>query len=289
MLQKVYDKLKARQEKYSRYARPSSLLGKSLLYGFAVLVLVFLAVQFFLEIRAAIYMEIAIIVWALIMYLSTKLLDRKARVYRLNADERVVFHTCSILENLSNYFDAKTSELKEEYKKNVLLHTRKLFLTVENNWTIGKFKLAKKVFGDSISELKGNLRTRLIPAIEKGDENTLRHVNGIIYNLAVFSRNPSISDLNNLNESISKKLVLYPSSKISVVTKCSTFLRIHKALRHTLITTILGIICYSVYFLGTNYDLASKDVAFGTAVGLFGILFVGYWQYVKKESVQAAS
>lgn len=100
---------------------------------------------------------------------------------------------------------------------------------------------------------------------------------------ANFLRNPSLSGLSLINESMHSKLVLYPSQKVGFLTRCSKFLRIHKALRHSLVTISLGIGCYFVYFLGIKYDLASKDVTFATAIGLFGILIVGYGQYIKRE------
>jgi len=215
--------------------------------------------------------------------ISTHFLDQKARVYRLNADEQALLRTCSILENLENYFDIQKSELKKEYKKNALLHAKKLLSTVENNWTIGDFKLAREHFGDSIYKFKKNLRNRLIPHLEEEDEPILRGIETVMYNFAQLLHNPSVADLNHINKSIAKRMGSRPPLKESLLAKCSKFLEVHKVLRHALVTIILGIGCYLLYFLGINYDLASNDVVFATAIGLFGILIVGYWQYAKKE------
>ena len=284
-LQNVYEKLKAREKEYQRYARPSYLIAKSFFLGFISILLssVLIGSYFRQTELVQIYLGITIFAWLLFIKVSTDLLDKKARVYRLNADERALFRTCSILENLDNYFDTEKPELKKEYRKNALLNAKNLLSTVENEWTIGDFELARKHFGDSIYKFKKNLRNRLIPHIEEGDESILKGIEQVMYNFAQVLRNPSVSDLNHINKSIAKKMGFRPLPKESPLTKCSNFLKVHKVLRHALVTIILGIGCYFVYFLGINYDLASKDVTFGTAIGLFGILFVGYWQYIKKE------
>lgn len=285
-LQKEYKKLKPREKKYRKYARPSYLIGKSIFWVFISISLAVLSIGSFLKLQIGqvqFYLAVTLFLWLLFIKTSTYFLDKKARVYRLDADEQVTFRICSILENLENYFDSNKSELKKEYKKNALLHATKLLSAIEKYWTIGDFKLARKQFGDSISKLKNNFRNRLIPHMEEEDEQVLKGIEQVMYNLAHFSRNPSVSDLKLINKSIAQRMGSYPSLEKSLLTKCSKFLKVHRALKHTLVTTILGIGCYFLYFLGINYDLASKDVAFATAIGLFGILFVGYWQYTKKE------
>lgn len=286
ILQKEYEKLKPREKKYQKYARPSHLIGKSIFWVFTSIILAVVSIGSFLKLQTQLvqtYLAVAIFSWLSFIKVSTYFLDKKACVYRLNTDEQALLHTCSILENLENYFDSQKSELKKEYKKNTLLNAEKLLSTVESNWTVGDFKLAKKHFGDSIFKLRNNFRNRLIPHIEEGDETILKGIEDVMFNFAQFILNPSVSDLNHLNKTIAKKMGSRPPLKENLLTKCSKFLEIHKVLRHALVTIILGIGCYFVHFLGINYDLASKDVAFATAIGLFGILIVGYWQYTKKE------
>ena len=283
-LQNAYEKLKAREKEYRKYARPSNLFHESYIWALIVCIFAFLTLNVFFNVEIPIiYLPIVAYSWWAFARVSTYFLDKKARVYRLNADERALFRTCSVLENLDNYFDSNKSELKKEHKKNALVGAKKLLSTVENSWAIGDFKLAREHFGDNISKLKINLRNRLVPTIEKGDENSLRYIEGLMLDFAYFLRKPSLSGLSRINESMHSKLVLYPSQKIGFLTRCSKFLRVHKALRHSLVTISLGIGCYFVHFLAINYDLASKDVAFATAIGLFGILLVGYWQYIKRE------
>lgn len=283
ILRTAYNKLKPREKKYQKYARPRNLIGKSAFWVFALIIVALSSIESIFEIPTQFYMGAALLSWLIFYYLSTRLLDKKANIYRLNPDEQALFHTCSILENLENYFDSKNSELRKEYKKNILDSSEELLLTIENNWTLGNFKLAREHFGGSISKLKENIRNRVIPHIKEEDESVLKGIETVMYNFAQLLRNPSVGDLNHINKSIAKRMGSRPSVKIGLLTRCSKFFKAHRVLRHTLVTISLGILCYFVYFFGINYNLASKDVAFATAIGLFGILFVGYLQYTKKE------
>jgi hypothetical protein len=152
--------------------------------------------------------------------------------------------------------------------------------TIENNWTIGDFKLGRNAIGDAVSKFRKNLRNRLIPHIEKGDEVSLKTVEQIMYNFAHFLRSPSIEDLNHLSVSISEKISSYPSAKIGLFRKSLGFLKSHKAFRHALVISSIAILCYFVYFFG---NFISIEAAYISATTLFGVLLVGYLQYVKKE------
>lgn len=190
-LQNVYKKLKAREKEYRRYARPSNLLNESFIWALVVCVYAFLLIVVFFNVEISpIYLPIAYFSWYAVIRVSTYFLDKKARVYRLNADERALFRTCSVLENLDNYFDSDKSELKKDHKKNALVGAKKLLSTVENSWAIGDFKLAREHFGDNISKLKINLRNRLVPTIEKGDEKALDILKVLCLTLLTFYVTP---------------------------------------------------------------------------------------------------
>lgn len=283
-IEKDYARLKEREKKYQRYARPSNLIRKYAIIVFMSILLIASFISVFLRLEtplAQICTYIPVLVWFVFVWVSINYLEKKASVHSLNADERVLFHLCSILENLENYFENTNAELKKEHKKNIVFHAHKMLSTIESNWTIGNFRLGKEVFGDSISKFKKNLGDRLIPHIEKGDETSLKTVGQIMYNFAQFLRFPSIEDLNHLNKSISEQIGSYPSAKIGFFGKCSNFLKLHKVLRHALVTGGIIILSYFVYFLGISY--VSLEAAYISAVSLFGILLVGYWQYIKKE------
>jgi hypothetical protein len=281
-IQKDYHKFKEREKKYQRYARPSNLIGKYAIFLFISIFLITSFSSVLLKLvtpLSQICTYVPPLVWFVFVVVSVHYLEKKARIYSLNADERVLFHACSILENLENYFDSANDELKKEHKKNIILHAQKMLSTIENNWTIGKFELGRNTIGDCVSKFKENLRNRLIPHIEKGDEASFKTVGQIMYNFTYFLRSPSIEDLNHLNKSISEKIDSYPSAKIGFFGKCSNLIKTHKIFRNILAIASMLISCYFVYLLGSYI---SAEAGYVSAVSLFGILLVGYWQYTKK-------
>lgn len=283
MLQIAYDKLKPRVKKYQRYARPSHLIGKSALLGLISIIAISVLIPVIYNVPTEFYSLVALFLWFVAFYFPTYFLDKKASIYRLNPDERALFHTCSILENLESYFDSNRSELKNVYKKSILQSAEKLLSTIESNWTFGDFKLAKIYFGDNISRFKENIRSRIIPNIEERDESVLRNIEGQMTRLAHLLTNPSLENLNYINETLEKEMNSSLPSKSGALSVCAKFLKTHRILMHSLVMVTLGIMSYSVYFLGINYNLASKDVAFATAFGLVGILIAVYCQYIIKQ------
>ncbi len=283
-LKEEYVKLQERERKFARYRRPSIWLINSalvvMLGGVVAIPTITLGSRLFLGINVVLDIFVIfglIFAWYFTAAIIASLLGRKARIYNLGSDEWAQFHSCSILESIESYLQAKTSGLKEEHRKNALRSSKKLLSVIEKQWTIGNFKLAKSVFGDSISKLKDSIRNRLIANLETNNEQAIKELDNIIYNLAVRLANPTVEDLNHINKMMEKVESSRPA-KLRFYDRCSSFFERNAIMKHVLVTATFVFAGYLVFFIGTNFVQISKEVAFGTAVGLFGILLAGYWQ-----------
>jgi hypothetical protein len=292
LLQTQYDKLKERVKTYDKYAKPSAMISRSTLWALLVAVAL-LVIAVFLSSGLAAYIFLAFMAYALFGVIVTTILDKKARVFRLSAFDLVTFYTCDIIENLSDYSSRHASdnpELKKIYRKNAIRDATNLISVLENNWTIGQFRLGKEIFGDKVSSFRDLFRTRLIPNIEQGNDSDLEKVGTIMLGLAYLKTLP---ELDHLNESMTK-LTIYTPSEGGLIAKYSNrfqlkvvgYLNAHKVFRHILVVAGILFLCYLVYYLGINYVSISKDSAFIAAVSLFGVLLVGYVTYTHKGRVE---
>ena len=136
-LKKTYPKLMEREKKYQRYAKPKQWLWSSVLFVIFLDMFIFVLLNSLRFPVSIFYAYAYIFAWFAIATLSCKYLDRKIRVFRLNADERVMLYACSAYDNLENYFSNQKPELKKEYKKIALLQTKNLLSTIEKRWKIG--------------------------------------------------------------------------------------------------------------------------------------------------------
>jgi len=207
MLREKYKKLQERERKYRRYRKPVSWIRPSF-FGIVFVVFgVFVLGIFVFDVQLSTYALYGLIIsWQLIGLLVVKFLEKKANIYNLGSDEWVLFYSCSTLENIQNHLESKTPELKKEYRKNAVRSSKKLLLRIERHWKIGDFKLARTIFGDTISKLKNNFRNRVIPNLEKGDEHTIKEVERIIYNFVHHVLNPSVENFHHLNQMMLDRL-----------------------------------------------------------------------------------
>jgi len=282
-LREKYKKLQERERRYRRYRRVASWFLNSFLWSIAVALVIALFVIIVFKVSfSVILLWLPIYAWWGIAFLLMRVFDKKAAMYSLDSDEWALFYTCSALENLSNYVESKTSGLKEEYRKNALRSSKRLLSSIEKRWTTGDFKLAKTIFGDTISELKDNFRKRVIPNLEKGDSQTIRRVGQVMYNFAQYVRCPTSEGLGDFNKTTSNNLPLHEPTKFGFYEHFSIFIGKRAILKHILATIGFVIASSFVYLIGTNISI-SKEGCFIAAIALFGALQAGYWQHGKKE------
>ena len=283
ILKEKYKKLQEKERRYRRYDRPASWTYMSFFLNPIIVLVVVLLVKVFFNFSIEIFIVYGLVFgWYFVGYLIAHSLQKRARVYRLDGDEWVTFFTCSTLENMQNYSESKTSELKKEYRKKATRSAKELLSRLERYWTIGDFKLARTVFGDTLSELKDNFRKRVIPNLEKGDSQTIRRVGQVMYNFAQYVRYPTSEGLGDFNKTTSNNLPLREPTKFGFYERCSIFLEKRAILKHVLATIVFVIASCFVFFIGVNIPI-SKEGSYIAAIALFGALEAGYWQRSRKE------
>lgn len=289
VLQGVYDKLKPKADKDRKYSKIGNAIF--ILYMIVFIVVFFMSsyAKSLWNLEPSVFLGVTLLIWVVFFALTLRTLGRKYRKYSLTVDERSVFLACSILKNLEQYSDTtQNKELREEHKEKAVEDAKDLLSIIDSNWTVGDFKLAKRIFKDTISKFKKNLRTRLIPNLEKLDEKRLEKVESTVYNIAYVIYESRIDVLNNLNDSIFLQLDEYSPSKAKFLSRLVNYLQIHRILRHVLIVIGIGGIAILTYAIG-NYVGATTSVSYATAFSLFGILLVGYLNYLRRETPKAGA
>jgi len=280
-----YDELEKRAKKFLKYERRLDLV-KNYAYWiitFPSLIVFALAIKFFLnrdtQISDVIYF--LGVIMAIIM-VSSSIIGRKARKYRLDDDEWALFYTSSIVKNLLGYINTKNIDRKKDYQKSALKNAEDFLACIEKRWKIGSFKLAKEHFEKPLSELKDNIRNRLIPALKDGDNETLITVGKI---LSPFQRECTSLDLEkikNLNQQLS---CLSKTERIEVGLRkrLSTFFSSHKIVKHGVFISILALACCIFYYISVSLIMIAKEYAFGGSVAIFiGVLTI-YFAKQPKE------
>jgi len=281
-----YKRLKPIADKNRSYSKANNVAFALLMIIYFVFFFIHRVIATLLNLEPSIFLIALILTWGVLFLLTMRVLKRKSRKYHLTADDWQIFLACSILNNLEQYSEASRSqnyELEKEYKKMAVQDGEDFLLTIEKYWTIGNFKLAKKIFDEAISRFKKNLQTRLIPNLERLDREILGKVESVMLNVTYVILNGDLPSLNHLNDSTFLQLTEYPSSKVKLLSRWSNYLQVHRIQRHTLVIIGIGVVSCSSYGIG-RYLGATIDLSYGTAFGLFGLLVASYIAYVKGES-----
>lgn len=284
-----YTKLKDRMDTYNKYAKPRFLLEKSAIYFIAIWLFT-LWLFLFLRIDVYIYLIILYLAYFGIVFFGSQILKRKERKYRLTDKELTMFYTCEILKNLENYFDPhilNNVDLRKDYRQKAIKNAEELFSTIKRNWIVGNFELGNTMLGNTISKLKMNFSTRFMPNLKNGDESFLKNIEDIAYNFLYFLQHPTMERLGKINEMIGSRLGELsekPRFGKNPFPWLAQTLREHKMVRHAFVLIGISFLSYLIYFMGVTYVGASNEGSFIASVGLWGLLFIGYIDYVVKEA-----
>ena len=221
--------------------------------------------------------------YIVIAFYSATLVRKKGRVYRPDADDVILYYACSILNTLEDYNKSKRPILKEEHRKKAVKSAKELLSTVREDWALGDFRLAKKVYGDTISNISDTLSNRVIPNLEKGDDETLEKVEHAIYQFAQYLLRPSIDGLQNANKSMSEHLKSYESEKLGFFGRCSSFFATHAILKHSTIVVLIFITSFVPALLGLHFWQISTDSAFLGFAAIFASSIGAYFLYVLRR------
>jgi len=209
--------------------------------------------------------------------------ERKGLVYRPDADNLMLYHVWSMVKSLEDYHKSKIPAMKEEHRKKAIKSGKELLSTVIEDWTVGDFGLAKKIFGDIVSDISDNLCNRVLPNLERGDEKALEKVNLTLRQFAQYLFQPSVTWLQVVNKSMSETLTSYEPVKLGFIARCSSFFRTHASLKHVMMVVLIFAFSFFPALVGISYLPISADTAFLGFATIFSALIVGYFTYVSKK------
>ena len=284
---KRYKELQDQVKRYQKYAKPQAWLNRCFM-PFLVLFLIS-----FVLVSPTIYLtygSLLVIVLAISVVLGSlfRILERKSRIYQLASDEWLVYYSLLICDSLEKSTRNKKAELKREHQKTALEAGRNFLAVVRRNWFVGNFKIARLTLRAQVSEFKSNLKYRVLPALEKANDQDLRQVHGFFYDLAFHldKANPSVVDLERINKNIlvltSREEEIRKKRRGKVMT-LKDFVLKPRTLRHLGVVGGIFLVGAIVYLCGLHFDLVSKDGAFVASIAFMGILVAGYLDYLRKE------
>jgi len=215
--------------------------------------------------------------WVLSAYIAGK----KRRKYRVEDDEWAILYTNLIADNLKKRSNTRSLDLKKDYRKKAVKNAKDFHSCIKKRWKIGRFKLAKDYFGDSISELKKNIQYRVIPSLKDGDDESLKKINKIMRNFLVKSRSLDLKGINSINEEMSSRLDEIKTIRFR--DRLSTFFSTHTVAKHGLFISTLSIGSCVFYAIAVTYLGISKNYSFGGSVAIFLGLLTIYFTKQPKE------
>lgn len=132
---------------------------------------------------------------------------------------------------------------------------------------------------DCLNQLKSNFEDRLFPNLIKGTDEDLMTAYSIIEKFAKYLLNPTISELKELNRSLSD-LNSYPQEKSQIKTQIGIFFG-HPYIVHFFVLILLISSSYFVFHIGIKQG-ASIDTAYLGEIGFFGTLTAAYLIIIKR-------
>jgi len=211
------------------------------------------------------------------------LLKKKRDEYYVESDEWTVYFILLISQNLNSYLSTLSSGMKKRYRKDALKFAKDFLSCIEERWTIGNIRPVKQYVGDSISNLKKNLRYRIIPGIKDGDEEILKKVANVMFSFENYLTVFSIESINNINKQISEELPNREPLKMGYLMRFSMFLKSHNYIRHSFATSIIVTVCILFAYTLLTYSNVAKEYILASSVALFGILLGTYFSRQPRE------
>ena len=282
-----YRKLEKPVKRSLKYGRQAGWSGWSIIIVFSIWVLSVVGLtlisgeQIPKQISVTSTFLVVAYTWAALLVFA--LLIRKARLYRPNADDLMLYYVCSILESLEDYRKSKIPALREEHRRKAVKGGKELLSTVIEDWTLGDFGLAKQIFESTVSDISDNLSNRVAPSLEKGDEETLKKVEHALYQFAQYLLDPSLEKLQHVNKSMSDNLDSYETAKLGFVARFSPFFATHVNLKHGIMVVLIFTFSFVSTLVGIHYLRVSADTSFLGFATIFSALVVGYFTYVSKK------
>ncbi|UCE16054.1 MAG: hypothetical protein JSV12_00050 [Candidatus Bathyarchaeota archaeon] len=222
------------------------------------------------------YLEIVVTLLGFVVWFALlKFIADRASMYDLDDEEWKAFYTNSILDNLEKYFEAKTKGFRKDYRKNALKIAKEFLSCMEKRWEVGSFEPVR-TYRDTISNLKKNMKFRVIPYIKDGDDKLLRKIRGIMYTFSFHQLR--LEHLDQLNTPMSQDLPPTEQLKAGFSEQCQRYFKAHRILKHSIVVAGFAVTSIVLGYIGMTYveNLSMEGVWVGS-ITLFGILIGVYF------------
>jgi len=206
-------------------------------------------------------------------------LSRKAKPYRMRHEEWLFLDVYPALKDLDVYFKAGLEPDRNKAVKKVGRIVKK----IDEKWRVGSLTLAKTLIGTHIGKFRQNVKQKLLPAIEEGDEENLKRGYDFLRSFVEYllKTKPTTDDLNELNDTL-LAITTTPSEKRGFMDRFTVPIREYSPLQHISVFVsciVAGYLafCIGVYFL--HIPVASAYIA---GLGFAGTLVIAYITYLRK-------
>ena len=274
----AYERLITRRElheKATRRGNSISGLGAVILFGSAIPIIpailgVFLEIDF-------LHSYIGGMLFGLLLMVSGQIINRKVSAPpSLSVNEKEFLKAFEVLKNLDTYFKNGIEFSKIEASKNLSKVERDM--TEPSNGSRVLWNALTRDVNENLRLLKRNLKERLLPSISQGKQDEIKKAYSITEKIAEYLLNPTVSELKDLNESMSE-LRSYVEEKPPLV----PFFERHPKLRHASVELIFGVVGFAVYYIGIEFLNISTDTAYIAGTAVFGTLTAGYMAIVGRK------
>jgi len=288
-LEKEYERLSIRSKLFLRYDRPSSFCVISGVFCFIIGIGFFGGysgksdiLDFLRSLFGDFYLYVfhgCIFILGLFLLWIGHTLDKKSDPYVLSIEEWLFLDVYSVIENLDVYFKGAM----EFHRNKAIRKLQKVAKEISEKWHFGRLKVVRNLVSEYIRSFKRNFEEKLLPSIERGNDEELKKGYDILIDFARFlvDPSPSIADMGQLNEKM-LNLTTFPSEKLGFKDRFLRPIKSYPKLQHTMFIMIFATISSFIYFLGVNYLLIPKEYVFPASLGFLGVLLIAYFNYVKK-------
>lgn len=270
---KFYEKLSRPAHLYKKYhniANVSATLG----LGYIIV----LGILNWLELAEFFGTNILMILPFFLGFTIFAVLERRASIYDLRTEDWQFLRIWSILERLNAYRKANL----ETDRNKAVKELRKVIYNV-GQWEVSHLTIVKETVGKHVIPLKQNLRTKLLPAIEEGDEENFTLSYDFLKSFAKYlvKEEPTPYDVEKLNNRLTN-ITTIPSEKLGFKSKFSASFRTHRTLQHIIVFVSCGFAGVLVFHIGAFYLNVPIGHSYTAGLTFAGVLIGAYLNYLKK-------
>lgn len=277
-LSDAYERLTTRRELYRKAVkRGNSLSGLgAVIFLLSIIPVIPAILQVYFKIDFLYSFMGGILFGLLLIGIGQKINRRVPLPPKLSIEEEELLKLVESLKNIETYQKQGIDFSRIEAVKGLSEVERHI---TEPSWSsYSLWQVFTKDVNENLHLLKRNLKERLLPSITQGKEEDIKKAYSIIEKFAKYLLNPTVSELKDLNESMSElKQVLKEKAPLI------PFFERHPYMRHLSILLINGFCGFLVFHIGVNFLQVSTDNAYIAGTALFGTLTAGYMAIVARK------